>query len=247
MSYTQDNIEALFELIGGFSGQSFRRENHFDIITTTDSIWPNQLINPDFTHQADLALEELENKVKSKELPGLIMCSPESDPKTLQALEDRGYRRSAWTAMSYPTNKLCSLERPEGLEISEVNTELKMKLWLMLAETELMGGHALNEKIFLQLMQNESCTFFLASINSEVVATSFLFSSSKSAGIYLVATHSSHRKKGIGKYMTWLCMQKALEPGCQRIDLQATALGRGVYASLGFEEQGEIPVFSIQI
>ena len=243
--YSQQNIEALFELIGSYPGQSFQRGDHYDVITTSGSIWPNQLINPRFTGGTDQFLRDLKRQVKEEKLPGLIMCAPNTDQETLTALETREYRKSVWTAMTYDMSEVKQAHTPSELSVIEVKEEQEMQQWLSLAESELMGEHLLNEDIFQRLRQEESCTFFLGSIQEKVVATSFLFQTDKVGGIYLVATDSDHRKKGIGKTMTGLCMKKAAESGCLKIDLQATALGKSVYASLGFKEQGEIRVFSI--
>ena len=72
-----------------------------------------------------------------------------------------------------------------------------------------------------------------------------LFEGSNTGGIYLVATAASHRKRGIGSLLTTTCLQRAKELDCNKVDIQATALGKGVYAALGFKTFGIIPVFRI--
>ncbi len=248
MDYSQANIEALFRLIGSFPGHEFVETEDFDFIKTKDSIWPNQLINLKAeVSNLNQVLSHIENESAQGRLPNILMSNPsDDDPVVVDLLKKRGYRSSQWAAMTHDLTILDSENHFSEIEFNQVHSQDQLKEWIALVELELMGGEKLNAEIFSNLLKHLDCYFFLASSKSETVGTAFLFVAGKTAGIYLVSTLKSHRRKGIGKEITRRCLEKAKSLGCTQVDIQATELGRGVYLSLGFINKGFINVFKIQ-
>ncbi len=245
--YEQHNIEELYALIGSLPGQEFSRGAHIDFIKTSHSIWPNQLINLRATQsELDGLLDDLENKVESGQLPSIYMGNPSADePSILEGLNSRGYKTGQWTAMSHDLEIIQKIPTAPGIEIKAISSIEEMAVFIRIVETELMGGAEINHQIFNTLLNHSSCHFFLAYEQNLAVGCGLLFIGSDSGGIYIVATAASHRKKGIGSLITNTCLKKAKELKCKKVDLQATALGKSVYAALGFKVFGDIPVFKI--
>ncbi len=54
------------------------------------------------------------------------------------------------------------------------------------------------------------------------------------AGLYWIATNRDKRRRGLGTAVTAALVGRAVERGCCSVSLQATAMGVGVYESLGF-------------
>ena len=73
----------------------------------------------------------------------------------------------------------------------------------------------------------------------EPVATSMLIATGRIAGIYWVATLEAHRRKGYAEALTWAALAAGRSRGCTIGSLQASALGRPVYARMGFEQTAE--------
>jgi len=71
-------------------------------------------------------------------------------------------------------------------------------------------------------------------IGDTVVSTSMLAVTDSVAGIYWVSTLESHRGKGYGESLTWACVAAGRDRGCSVASLQASKLGRPVYARMGF-------------
>lgn len=63
------------------------------------------------------------------------------------------------------------------------------------------------------------------------------------AGIYTVATMPEHRGRGYGKALTLAALRGGRARGCRYGILQATEMGRPVYASLGFRVNGEVRLY----
>jgi GNAT superfamily N-acetyltransferase len=75
---------------------------------------------------------------------------------------------------------------------------------------------------------------FIGSVDGEAVATSLLFISGYVAGIYFVATRADARRRGYGEALTWAAAEAGRAAGCTVASLQASAMGRPVYARMGF-------------
>lgn len=247
MTYSQNNIDQLFQLIGRFPNQHYGQSACFDFIKTTDCIWPNQLINFRATvNEVDAVLNQIEIDSENGEIPSLLMLNPIINGNSIiNQIKKRDYKLSQWMAM---THDLKTIEKPSVIsdfEIKLVERKSDLGEWLKIVESELMANHSLNTDVFNQLLENNNCFFYLGFNRKQPVATSFLYVNDQEAGVYLVSTKKSHRKKGIGKEMTRECLLKSKELKCNRVDLQATEFGRGVYQSLGFENQGIIDVFRV--
>lgn len=76
--------------------------------------------------------------------------------------------------------------------------------------------------------------FYTGYADNVPVATSALFVSHRTAGIYNVSTHPDHRGRGIGEAMTRRCVRDGAAAGCLIASLQASEMGKPVYERIGF-------------
>jgi len=67
------------------------------------------------------------------------------------------------------------------------------------------------------------------------VATALQIATDRVAGIYWVATIEDHRRKGYGEALTWAALEAGRELGCTMGSLQASEMGKPVYARMGFD------------
>jgi GNAT superfamily N-acetyltransferase len=248
MNYSQNNLEQLFKLIGTIPNQEYSCELHYDYVKAKHSIWPNQLINLKATEtDLDCILDSIEKRSKIGTIPNILMLKPTPlDYQAATMLQKRGYKPGTWTAMSHDLNLPTLQSSNSTLQVKLVESNSELRLWQAIVETELMGNHALDYELLKHLLQNKNCYFFLGFEKSKPVTTSFLFVNNTDAGIYLVSTLKTHRKKGYGKEITLQCLVKAKAENCKQVAIQATELGLPVYQSLGFSDQGLIHVFRIQ-
>lgn len=75
---------------------------------------------------------------------------------------------------------------------------------------------------------------YVGYLDDKPVASSALFVTGRTAGIYNVATLPEARGRGIGEAMTWHCVRRGAAMGCVAATLQATDMGRPVYERMGF-------------
>lgn len=248
MAYTPLNLEHFLQLIGSYPNQQFGQTAFYNFIKSDDSAWPNKVFNLRASEgEIEQVLNEIEDKATEGLLPDILILDPmTTSPTVLNHVKNRDYRSSTWTAMTHDLKTLDSASTAANFQVKTVQSQTDFKAWLALVETELMGNLVLNALVFEALLNNEACYFYLGMDGKEPVATSLLFVQQKGAGVYLVATKSSHRKKGFGKEVTRHCLEMAKSLGCDQVDLQATNLGKGVYESLGFVKQGIIDVFRVK-
>lgn len=248
--YTQDNIEELFKLIGKLPEHKFACTKNYDFISASSSIWPNLLFNfKGALVNVEKILDDIESLDNDLKLPNLLMTNPAKDNSlVIDRIKLRNYISSRWSAMTHFLNfddiKLPILKI--HLKIKLIDNKNDLLKWLEIVEIELMGKKKLDYNIFNYLLKEKKCYFYLGFWGMLPVATSFLFKGKTSAGVYLVSTLKTYRKKGIGKNMTFICLKKAKELKCKKVDIQATDFGFQIYKSLGFINYGDINVFRIQ-
>jgi GNAT superfamily N-acetyltransferase len=124
---------------------------------------------------------------------------------------------------------------PAGLEIEEVRTHEQL---VAFRETAFRGfGHPVAAaRLFLneRLLALPNARLYAGLAGGSVVATSILFTTGDVAGIYWVATLEEARGRGYGAALTWAAVAGGQQAGCRIASLQASALGRPVYARMGF-------------
>jgi len=124
---------------------------------------------------------------------------------------------------------------PAGLAIREVRTPELLAGFGATAfrgfgYPEAMAPRFLNERL-LALPQ---VRLYAGLVDGAVVSTSMLIASGAVAGIYWVATLEGHRGRGYGEALTWAATAGGREFRCRIASLQASRLGRPVYARMGF-------------
>ena len=84
------------------------------------------------------------------------------------------------------------------------------------------------------MVRLDGFTAFLGLLDGEPVATSAVYLSEDTAGVYNVATLEAARGRGIGAAITWAAALHGLHAGSRRSVLQASQMGEPVYARMGY-------------
>jgi GNAT superfamily N-acetyltransferase len=138
---------------------------------------------------------------------------------------------------------------PEGLEIVPVTDEATLAQFLSIVEADWLewtGGAAtpiqartlaaFRREIPKRLPDEPVPLRWLGRVDGRAVATSRVSIGAGVAGLYAILTLPSHRGRGIGRAMTLAALRVGAELGFEIATLQASDLGYGVYAALGFRE-----------
>lgn len=85
------------------------------------------------------------------------------------------------------------------------------------------------------LLESPGFTGLLGTVDGEPVATSGVYVTGETAGVYNVATLESMRGRGLGAALTWAAALAGREAGAARSVLQASEMGEPVYARMGYD------------
>ena len=134
-----------------------------------------------------------------------------------------------------PIPEAPSTPAPDGLDVRAVDAaSVDAYVDVIAAGFEMprdLAAMALGEAL---LLESPGFTGFLATLDGEPVATSGLFLTGTTAGVYNVATVPAARGRGIGAAVTWSAALAGRAAGAPRSILQASEAGEPVYTRMGY-------------
>lgn len=194
----------------------------------------------------DARIEEITERFKSRNLPGLWLVKPSAQPDDLgQHLEECGWRREDG-GMAGMAVDLSTLQEhmyiPEDLTIDVVDDADKLRHWTSTAfpPPVVDGCFELFSDLGFQLPWRN----YLALHDGGPVATSQLFLGAGVAGLYCVRTIPPPRRRGIGAAVTLKPLLDAREMGCRIGVLASSPMGEPMYRRIGFREYCRIDLYS---
>lgn len=201
---------------------------------------PIEQLNFGFLRQpyGDLARAAADVKAyfEGRKLRFQLMFREDAPSEAIGKLEAEGWRRKPDPTPGM-TLALPPPPRPAspGLEIQPVRTREQV-LAFRQAAFRGFGYPVAAAHLFLseRVLELRQVRLFSGLVNGAVVATSMLIATGNVAGIYWVATLEEHRGLGFGEALTWAAVRGSGEFGCEIASLQASKLGRPVYARMGF-------------
>jgi GNAT superfamily N-acetyltransferase len=124
---------------------------------------------------------------------------------------------------------------PSGLAVREVSTPEEL-VGFREAAFRGFGLPVGVARLFLneRLHALPQVRLFAGLVGGATVATSMLVATGEVAGIYWVATLPEQRGRGYGEALTWAAAAAGQRLGCRIASLQASKMGRPVYARMGF-------------
>jgi GNAT superfamily N-acetyltransferase len=135
---------------------------------------------------------------------------------------------------SLPTEPL-----PDGVELHRLSgTGEALEFWEVAKAAyatngfppEVFAGYTSNEGLLA-----ENVAAFIAYLDGEPASIAMTIVNNAVAGIYWVGSHERARGKGLGRAVTVAATNAGLEQGGELASLQASPMGRPIYAKLGYE------------
>jgi GNAT superfamily N-acetyltransferase len=89
----------------------------------------------------------------------------------------------------------------------------------------------------------EELNLYAAKLDGKPVACAGTIHEGGDCGVYLVGTLPSARGRGLATKLMSVALEAARAAGCESASLQSTAMGRPIYARLGFQDFGTIQMW----
>jgi GNAT superfamily N-acetyltransferase len=182
---------------------------------------------------------------QARGVPMLWWVTPSTQPPELgSALEAQGLTyRGEGSAMAADLSALPeNAPTPEGFAVEEVRDVVTLLEWIRTNEAAYGARPAPADVAYVRAESSlgfepePSYRRYLGRLNGEPVATSALFLGAGVAGLYAVATVPWARRRGIGAAISLAPLRAARDLGYRVAVLESSALGAGVYRTLGFRE-----------
>lgn len=212
-----------------------------DDLLLTHCGFPQTMLNIAFVKCPEQTLDESVARAieyfAEADLPFHLECRVEEVDICTAAFQRAGFEQVAETpAMVLAEIPEAAPPSPSGLEIIRVEASEDLADFQKTA----FAGFGFPEQIgpmFLtaELAARDDVYFLLGRDDSFAAATSCLIVTEETAGIYWVATREAHRKRGFGEALTWAAAMLGRELGCAFASLQASDIGRPIYARMGFD------------
>lgn len=203
----------------------------------------NAVFFPEFEQGVDVdaVVDGFLDLARDRDVPMIWWLDPNAGPIGLESqLVRRGFRLSG--EVPGVAADLASLEEeplPAGVEIKTA-TEGLLPVWGRVCQQSFgfpaCEAGPLADWMRPSLTPGSPARIYLAFLHGEPVATSAVLDAAGVAGLYLIGTLSTARRRGIGRAITLRPLLEARARGFRAGTLQASASGLSVYQRLGFEQ-----------
>jgi GNAT superfamily N-acetyltransferase len=182
------------------------------------------------------ALPELESVYADAGVRAWTVWAHESDVEAGSLLRERGHVLDA-----SPEGMGCALDEliaPEGLdELEYTETPPVEDLQLVLA-----AGYGfpleLGRRVAADVPAGPTTRVGLAHLEGRPACTAQVIVAGEDAGVYAAATVPDARGRGLARRLQYALLKRAEASGARTTTLQASQMGRGVYAALGYRSFG---------
>lgn len=224
----KDNIDNLTTLwkTAAASLLSYHQNNFLEFSQIKNSGWPNRL-----WFREDITEEDLSQIQKTIEKnPGLVI--PYWDifgSNSNEFFEKNGFSiRNQLAAMALKLNQKFTLQN--NLAFKRVLNEEDAKTWSDIYP--LSFNYVISKETLVANYEN--VTFYLVHFEGKAIGTLTLFQTGNIMGIHGVGVIPEMRKRGFAEEIMKFAINEAIDSNCEYAQLQASALGKGIYTRLGF-------------
>jgi len=142
-------------------------------------------------------------------------------------------------ALSLQPNAIYGFDKTSSLATKKIHSHDDIKAWVDIGSEAF--SYQISTEVIEGLRGDAEVELFLAYYQGEPVASGLLYETGKVVGIHQIAVKPGFQGKGIARKFMHSLLTRCVQWRAQEIVLQASAMGRPLYDSLGFK-----PLFKIQ-
>lgn len=222
-----DNLTALWKTVAT-PLLSYHKIDPFQFSQIKNSGWPNRLwFREDITEKNFPQIMEIMEKNPSLVIPYWDIFG--SNSKSF--FEKNGFNiRIQLVAMALKLGEKFTLQ--SNLTFKRVLNEEDAKTWSDIYP--LSFSYVISKETLVHNYENVK--FYLVHFEGKAIGTLTLFQTGDIMGIHGVGVIPEMRKRGFAEEIMKFAINEAIDADCKYAQLQASALGKGIYTRLGFED-----------
>ena len=222
-----DNLTTLWKTVAT-PLLSYHQNDFLEFSQIKNSGWPNRL-----WFRKDITEENLPQILETMEKnPGLVI--PYWDifgSNSNEIFEKNGFQiRIQLMAMALKLGEKFPFQN--NLTFKRVLNEEDAKTWSDIYP--LSFSYVISKETLVNNYENAK--FYLVHFEEKPIGTLTLFQTEQTMGIQGVGVIPEMRKKGFAEEIMKFAINEAIVADCEYAQLQASALGKGIYTRLGFED-----------
>ncbi|WP_257666886.1 GNAT family N-acetyltransferase [Parapedobacter tibetensis] len=228
----QDNIDNLvsFWRAAATPFQAYFKTPDFHYCRLDHSDWPNRLWFDQEPKQD--SIEAAFHFISKSEIPLTIPYWDVYQSDSYHELEKKGFKiASEQVGMALKLNQLFPLKN--NITIKSVSTPVEEKIWAGIYPESF--GYRISRDILANT--RKEITYYLIYGETEPIGTAMAYSNNTVYGIHGVGVIPRMRRKGFAEEIMKMLLNQSFNLGYDYACLQASAMGKGLYEKLGFEEQ----------
>lgn len=231
------NLYEFYDSISQICGLETDNQKHWSVSKNASGYWPRLVyqVDQDITNpEVSVTFSE---KVKSGQLPELLITSDENIRQIDPFLRQQGfYPFSAWKGMALTNlQNITPQKLPGAIEIVKPESVLELDQWLEIVNTELVSPLRMEISLLKSLIDRPEFDAYLLKKDGIGVSTILVFESTEFTGLYLIATEKSAQRQGFASllvhHILWEHAQRSKKP----VILHATQSGEPMYLKFGFQ------------
>ena len=222
-----DNLTGFWKTVGT-SFLSYHQNNSIEYCKIENSGWPNKLwFKEDITSKDLPKIIQIVQNYSGLVIPYWDIFGSNSN----ELLEQNGFKiKTEQIGMFLNLNQKFALHNQ--LTFKKVTTEDDAKIWSEVYPNAF--GYVISKEILIQDYQNVH--FYLVKFEEKPIGTFMLYQTGKDMGIHGVGVIPEMRRKGFAEEIMKFAMNVSIDLNAETAHLQASAMGKDIYARLGFED-----------
>ncbi|WP_411029712.1 GNAT family N-acetyltransferase [Spongiimicrobium sp. 3-5] len=225
-----DNLTSLWKLVNR-RANAYVVGDIFDYGIVNYSDWPNRLWFINRPNQGDL---DLVKKTISTATTKITVPYWDIDGNDYEPLLKKNGFEKVLEQVGMATDLTKGNFIPSEIDLNKVKDEGTALLWESLFEKAF--NYKINHKLLLK--SYGEIDYLIAYDKTSPVGTALMYCSGKEVvGIHSMGIIPEMRRKGYAERMMHSMLYEAVDKGYNYAVLQASAMGKGLYEKLGFEEQ----------
>jgi GNAT superfamily N-acetyltransferase len=234
------NLFEFYEYAALAAGKPCVHCHGYSFIALSPSPWANTVFRLALDDKG--SIDRLVEGLRRGILPGKIACGPTSRPSDIERLllssgfQSRGEARG----MTLDLSRRTRVPAPPGFSVAALDSRARFEAFAAIVTVNLFNSPAEQSPAFAELLEAmASARAFgvLGSFGGRPVSAAFAFIDGEGeGGLYFVATEAAFRGRGFGAATVSAALDELESRFASSCILQATALGKPVYESLGFED-----------